>query len=677
MLKARPVAGDLELGQAFCDLIQPMVWQAGQRPGFLPEIRAMRQRVISLIAPARVEREIKLGPGGLRDTEFSVQLLQLVHGRADDRIRARGTFEGLDQLVACGYIGRDDGMQLRQAYQLQRVLEHRVQLRHLRRTHLLPLDDEAAMRHLARSLGSTPEALVERWRASTRLVQRLQQRLFYSPLLDTVSSIPTEGLLLSPAAARTRMAALGFDDPQSALGHIEALTKGTNRTAAIQRQLLPAMLDWFADGPNPDFGLLAFRRLSESLGRSSWYLRALRDEGYMAQRLARVASSSRYAVDLLRRAPEMVQMLSARSRLEPRSQDELRDAMVKAARRADDSDKAVASVRAMRRAELCRIALSDVLGDSDLDETMRALTALSAASIDAALAVAARDIEAPPVGVVAMGRWGGEEMNYSSDADVMYVVPDEVSREQLVAAQRLVGRAADVLGQPGPDPALHLDCDLRPEGRGGPQLRTVESYAAYYRNWSSTWESQALLRARPGAGELALAQQVVAAADRLRYPEPGLTDDQLLEIRRLKSRMETERIPKGVPRKRHLKLGPGGLADVEWTAQLLQLRHGAAHPELQTTSTLGALAAARGLGMVSDRQENELRQAWRRASGLRNAIMLVRGRASDSLPIHSRELATVGELVGYRTGQSSQLIDDTQRDMRLARRCFESLFWDS
>lgn len=675
LIKARPAAGDPELGQAFCDMVAPLVWQAGQRDGFLAEVRAMRQRVVSLIPPKQADREIKLGAGGLRDVEFSVQLLQLVHGRADDRIRARGTFEALHQLVGAGYVGRADGQELEQAYRFQRVLEHRIQLRHLRRTHLVP-DDPEALALVARAMAMTPADLTATWRASTRKVQRLQQRIFFSPLLDAVSAIPAEGLRLTTEAAETRMRALGFSDSRAALAHVRALTTGSTRTAEIQRQLMPAMLGWFADGPNPDFGLLAFRQLSDALGATSWYLRALRDEGWMASRLARVCSSSRYVVDLLKRAPETVQLLASDEELQPRDAAAITAAMLRAAGRHDDVEGAIASVRALRRAELCRIALADVLGNIRLETTGSWLSDLAAASIDAALAIARRDIGAPPVGVVALGRWGGREMSYASDADLMFVIADDAGADGVAAATALVRRAADILGRPGPDPALVLDSDLRPEGKDGAQVRTVSSYAAYYGKWSSTWEAQAMLRARPGAGDLALAAEVVGLIDPIRYPAGGLSQAQVLEIRKLKLRMESERIPRGVPRERHLKLGKGGLSDIEWTVQLLQLRHGHAVPALRTTSTLPALEALREASILTQGRAADLRDAWRRASQLRDVVMLARGRASDAFPADPRDLATVADLMGYPSGQTSRLVEETRRLLRRAAQVVDQVFWE-
>lgn len=675
MLKARPAAGDLELGQQFVDMVWPMVWQAGQRPEFLAEVRAMRDRVISLIPAKQATTEIKLGQGGLRDTEFSVQLLQLVHGRADERIRVRGTFTGLRQLVAAGYIGRADGAEMEQAYRFQRTLENRVQLRRLRRTHLIP-DDDLALGHIARSLGLTSQDLVETWRESTLQVRRLQQRIFFSPLLDAVSSVPTEGLTLTSEAAKARMRALGFNDPQAALGHLEILTKGVARRAEIQRQILPAMLGWFAEGPNPDFGLLAFRQLSEALGNSSWYLRAMRDDSFMAHRLARIASSSRFVVDLLKRAPEMIRMLSSSDELRPRSAEELTIAMQRAANRHDEPVRAVASMRALRRSELCRIALTDVLGHADLSTVGIALSDLASATLDAALSVARREIDAPELGVIAVGRWGGYEMSYSSDLDAMFVLPDGVEGKQVSRATELVRRVREIIGRPGPDPALILDTDLRPEGKGGPQVRTVSSYTAYYEKWASTWEAQMLVRARPGAGRRDLAEETLRSIDWFRYPEGGLTSTQVSDIRRLKSRMETERIPKGVPRERHLKLGPGGLSDVEWTVQLMQLNHAHEHPGLRTTSTIPAIELLAQIGLMRDDQATRLAESWRRASALRDAIMLVRGRASDALPTDARDLAAIAVLLGYQPGEASRLIDDTRRLMRRAYEVAEDLFWN-
>ena len=604
-----------------------------------------------------------------------MQLLQLVHGRGDERVRARGTFDALRALIAFSYIGRVDGAAMAEAYRTQRVLEHRVQLRRLRRTHLVP-DDDSGWAYLARSTGRTTDEVKGLWRSSTRAVERLQQRIFFSPLLDAVSAIPTAELRLSADAAQERLRVLGFEDARAALGHIQALTNGSSRAVEIQRQLMPVMLGWFAEGPNPDFGLLAFRQLSEALGASSWYLRALRDEGWMAQRLARIASSSRYVVNLLMRAPQMVQMLANREGLEPRPRELLSHSMKRDIGRASDQASAVASVRALRRSELCRVALADVLGSADVTTVGLALSDLAGATLDAALEIARHKVDAPQVGVIGMGRWSGCELGYASDVDAMFVIPDDSGPDGQVAAARLVRLACDLVGRPGPDPAMVVDADLRPEGKGGPLVRTKSSYLTYYAKWASAWEAQALLRARPAAGAQELAAAVLDELAGLRYPQAGVDATQIAEIRRLKLRMATERIPRGTDKERHLKLGPGGLSDIEWTIQLLQLQHAGNSPALRTPSTLKAIDVVEGLELLTGEQAASLRQAWLHVSRVRNAIMLVRGRPSDVLPIDYQEQAAVAELAGYGPGQHSQLVEDTIKVMRHALRVVNQIFWE-
>ena len=676
MLKARPMAGDLALAQEFVDLVWPMVWRVADNTQFVPETQAMRKRVISLLPAREANHEIKLGAGGLRDVEFSVQLLQLVHGRGDERLRLRGTFEALNALVDFGYVGRKDGFDLATAYKLQRLLEHRIQLYRLRRTHLMP-EDEVNQRWLARSLGlAETKELMHLWRASTRRVLALHQRLFYSPLLEAVARIPSEAVRLTSEAAETRLRALGYGDPKAALRHIEALSRGMSRQAEIQRQLLPAMLGWFTAGPNPDHGLLAFRQVSEALGGTPWYLRALRDGDAMAEHLAKILASSRYAVDLLMRAPQTAALLGDAAGLRPRPGVETLAEMLASSRRHDTPEAAINAIRAVRRSELLRLAMADLLGELSVEDLGLALSDVTTATIDAALEVAGRGQDwVPRIAVIAMGRWGGRELSYASDADAMIVIEDSDNPDATRIATTVVSRLRSLLSTPGPDPALEIDVDLRPEGKGGPIVRSLASYLAYYRRWASTWEAQALLRASVGAGDHPLGEQFLSAIDPIRYPTDGLTRAQLNEIRKLKARMEAERMPRGSDPVRNTKLGPGGLSDVEWVVQLFQLQHAGAEPSLRSTTTLGALAAAVEAGLITAEDAAALRTAWVLASRIRNAIMLLRGRASDTIPSDARELAAVAEILGYRKGESSLLLEDYRRRTRLSRHVMDRLFW--
>ena len=683
MLKARPCAGDLQLGQDFVDMVAPMVWRAAEREHFVSDAQAMRKRVVAHIPAREQGRELKLGEGGLRDVEFSVQLLQLVHGRVDERLRSRATLPALRALVDNGYVGREDGKGFGLAYRFLRTLEHRIQLFNLRRTHVLP-DSEPDLRRLGRSLGygDPVQQLLSTWRHCSARVRRLHQRLFYSPLLDVVARIPSSELRLTTSAAQDRLKALGYADPVAALRHIGSLGQGVSRQAEIQRQLLPAMLGWFAEAPNPDAGLLAFRQVSEALGTTPWYLRALRDEGAMAERLARILASSRFAVSLLTRAPQTVQMLAGEEELRPRPLAELAAEMRAAARRQSSTEAGIEAIRAIRRRELFRVAAADLLGELDVLGVGEAVSDLASATIDAALAVVragAPDPSAvPPIAVIAMGRWGGHEMSYASDCDAMFVMGDAApggGGDPTRAAAAVISEMRRLLARPGADPALALDADLRPEGKGGALIRSLTAYRNYYGRWSSTWELQALVRADALAGDAELGAELLAEIDTRRWPDGGLTAGQLSEIRKLKARVEAERLPRGADPAKHTKLGPGGLADVEWTLQLLQLQHAYALPELRSSRTITALRAARDAGLLDEADAGHLETAWLLASRVRNQIMLVRGRGSDSLPADNRELAALAELLGHGPGESSHLLAEYRRVTRRARGVVDRVFW--
>jgi glutamate-ammonia-ligase adenylyltransferase len=695
LLKARPIAGDLQLGARYEQLIAPLVWTAAERPDFVADVRAMRQRVVAHIPTGLGEREIKLGPGGLRDVEFAVQLLQLVHGRGDESLRVRGTLPALDALRDGGFVGRDDAVSLADAYTFLRTTEHRLQLRKLRRTHVVPEDPDqltwlaSAMGFRADARGDARAVWRAEWALHAREVRRLHEKLFYRPLLDAVARVPSAALRLTPAEAELRLRALGFAHPERALQHIEALTSGLSRRAALQKALLPVLLSDFADAPDPDAGLLAYRTVSDQLGTSSWYLRLLRDEGQVAVRLAYLLGTSRYVVRMLGRAPEALRMLADDGELRARDQNDLRSQLREAAARRDDPEEAVAAVRAARRHELLRTAFADLLGMADVESICAAISDTTEATLDVALQIAMRTVakehgaDALPLrfAVIAMGRLGGGETGYGSDADVMFVFePDETSAADSDTARialDVAGTLRSLLAAPSStDPPLDVDADLRPEGRNGPLVRSLASYAQYYDRWSSPWEAQALLRARFVAGDADLGARFRELIDPVRYPAGGLGPDGLTEIRRLKGRVDAERLPRGADPSRHTKLGRGGLADIEWTVQLLQLQNAGALPELRTTRTLDAIQACVAAALLSGQQGDSLAAAWRRATRLRNAIMLVRDRADDQVPAQGVPLLAVGRALGYPAHvDPGQVLDDYRRTARRARRVVEDVFY--
>ncbi|MDY2941630.1 MAG: bifunctional [glutamine synthetase] adenylyltransferase/[glutamine synthetase]-adenylyl-L-tyrosine phosphorylase [Varibaculum sp.] len=672
LLKARPIAGSPQLAKQFLEKIWPFTWEAAERDSFVEDARTMRSRVEQNIG-RQGERHIKLGAGGLRDIEFSVQLLQMVHGKADERLRVRDTLHALRALVDGGYIGRKTGSELAEYYRRLRVMEHRVQLYQLRRTHLLPTG-EADLRRVARCLGlETGEELTELWNRQRREIRSYQQDIFYQPLLPAVAGLSPDQVHLEPKAAEKRLRVLGYRDPAGARRHVAALASGVSRRATIQRHLLPVLLEWLADGPDPDGGLLNFRLLSEEIGSTSWYMTLLRDSRTVARRLCRLLSSSTFVSDQMRRHPESVKWLDKENRLAgPGRQEIIGQLEALAERYVDRPAEVFARLRNVRGRELLRIAISDVLANVDPQGSGKRISELNDAVMSVALNYVSR-VHDVRLAVIAMGRQGGQEPGYASDFDMMVVFDGELER-----ARNAINQLQQFLGESGPDPAMPVDLGLRPEGRDGQVARTLEGYREYYTRWISTWEQQALLRARFAAGDTALGEGVMELIDRVRYRgSPSVKE--IREIMLLKARMEKERLPHGVQPWRHVKLGPGGLSDVEWVVQVGQLKYAGENPKLAGTSTLAALTELSKSGHLNDNDAEKLRAAWLLASRIRAANTLATGKLAswklDVLHSESVILAKVSALLGYRSDSSQNLVDDYLRTSRQSRRVFNDLFY--
>ncbi|AKK11538.1 bifunctional [glutamine synthetase] adenylyltransferase/[glutamine synthetase]-adenylyl-L-tyrosine phosphorylase [Corynebacterium uterequi] len=700
LLKARPMTGDLNLGADYVEQLAPLVWAASQRESFVEDVQAMRTRVVDNVPAELRHRELKLGRGGLRDVEFAVQLLQLVHGRSDESLRVRPTTEALGTLINGGYVGREDGQALIRAYEQLRLLEHRLQLTRLRRTHALPEDeDHKAWEWLANASGYRPdpdasavEHLYRDLKALHRQVSGLHKQLFYRPLLNSVVTMSVAELRLSQAAAQNQLAALGYRFPDRAFEHLTALASGNSRKAKLQAILLPTLMEYLASTADPDAGLLNYRKLSEAAFDRTWFLRMLRDEGVVAQRLMFILGTSPYTADLLISAPDAIKQFSDGATGPKLLQNEAQwvyRALIAASKRHKDPDKAVSRARELRRLELARIASADLLGFMDTAQVCEELSVVWLAVLEAALRAEVRasldsgEYSHPParIAVIGMGRLGGRELGYGSDADVMVVAePAEgVADSDAVAwAIGVIERMRKRLSTPSDDPALDVDLGLRPEGRSGPIVRTIASYERYYQQWGETWEIQALQRAAHAAGDEEVGQRFLRAIDPLRYPARGASAQQVRDVRRMKARVDNERLPRGADRATHTKLGRGALTDIEWTVQLITLEHAHEIPGLHTTSTLDALAALAehdDPAVISAAQVHTLSDAWLLATRARNAIVLVRGKRKDQLPQPGPELAKVSGAAGWGASKYADFLDNYLKLTRRARNVVDEVFW--
>jgi [glutamine synthetase] adenylyltransferase / [glutamine synthetase]-adenylyl-L-tyrosine phosphorylase len=389
--------------------------------------------------------------------------------------------------------------------------------------------------------------------------------------------------------------------------------------------------------------------------------------------------------ELLMRAPEGIQSYADGPdgpKLLDVDPEGVARALVASAGRHADPVRAIAAARTLRRRELARIASADLLGMLEVTDVCKALTSVWVAVLQAALEAVIRantpDGGVPArIAVIGMGRLGGAELGYGSDADVMFVCDPVEGVDESAAVRWAVTIAEQVrtlLGTPSADPPLEVDAGLRPEGRNGSLVRTLASYETYYAQWAQPWEIQALLRAHRVAGDEDLGERFLLMVDKIRYPPGGFSAEFAQEIRRIKARVDAERLPRGADPNTHTKLGRGGLADIEWTVQLLQLRHADKVPALHNTSTLEALDAIGAAELIAEGDVDLLRQAWLTATRARNALVLVRGKPTDQLPGPGRQLNAVALAAGWGSDDGGEFLDSYLRVTRRAKAVVRKVF---
>jgi glutamate-ammonia-ligase adenylyltransferase len=666
LLRAAPVAGDPALGAQWATAAEHRVWGSPFTADDLRYVRAMKVRAEEEVRRRGVaEREVKRGPGGIRDVEFAAQLLQLVHGPVDRELRSANTVAALIALRDGGYVGTDDAAVLTDAYVFLRRVEHALQLEDGRQTHTVP-DDRSHRRTLARVLGfrGTPEGgPTERFddalATHRRQVRGIHERVWFRPLLDALSGAGP----LGPDAAAERLAAFGFTDVERTRQAVAELTRGLTRSSRMMQQLLPLLLDWLSTSPDPDLGLLGLRRLASGEQRSRTLAIAFRDSPEVARHLALLLGTSRHLGDILVANPDLTERLATPDRLRTRPGPELVERTLGSlAWRADRAEQQRALQRWHQR-HLLGVAARDVFGHAGVEVVGADLATLAEAALEVTLAALEPQI---PFAVVAFGRLGGNELGYASDLDLAFAY-DGSGPDAGAEAERLAtGLLRFVSGDTPAERVWAVDASLRPEGRNGPLARSLEGWRAYLDRWASTWERQAYLRARAVAGDADLGGRLVQHIHEAVWARP-FTEDDAREVRRMKVRIERERLGRDDDPEFHLKLGRGSLSDIEFTVQLLQLRHG-----VREAATIGALHALTEAGHLDADEAEVLEEAYRFCEHTRNRSFLVVG-AGDSLPIRPEQATPLARSLGFTV---AGLRTEYRRLTRRARRVVEHRFYD-
>lgn len=704
LLKARPVAGDAALGAAFTEAAAEAVWTRPWGAAEIREARDMKARTEAALARRGLaQREVKSGPGGIRDVEFSVQLLQLVHGRADPRLREPATLPAIGELARGGYVSGADAAVMEASYRYLRTVEHRLQLVEERQVHAVPTDPvERSV--LARVLGyrdrPAQTALVrfdDELRRHRRGAREVHERLFFRPLLEAFAILPAvpataarraatdaaarrtaataqaagrpvtsepvpAGPAMTPGAVSERLAAFGFSDAQRTRAALAELAQGLTRSSRLMAQMLALVLSWLSEEPDPELGLLRLRTLADGAHRRALLVATFRDSPLAARRLCHLLGTSGSLHELLRHEPELIPTLGDDAALALATRAELVE-RGRAALRSGRSGSPTHALLRFKQSQLLRIAARDLLGMDGVEATGAALSVLAEAVLEVALEAVAGPL---PMAIVAMGRLGGGELSYASDLDLMVVLGAQ-GGAGLEAGEEAVQDLLRLLHGPTPaERVFSVDPNLRPEGRQGRLARSLEGYRIYYERWARTWERQALVRARPVAGSAVLGQSFAALVDDFVWAAP-FTDQDVRDVRRMKARVERERVPPGEDARFHLKLGPGALADVEWTAQLLQLEH-----KVPSTGTLDALAALHAAGVLDAAETSALVDAYRRCEQVRNRWSLMGGTPADSLPVAGDRL---GALAHSLDTTPTELRQGYRRVTRRARRVVRARFY--
>jgi len=638
LVKARPVAGDLDLGRRFEASVAEFVYPAELGAGAIEEVRRTKVRIEEYVrARGKEAIEVKRGRGGIRDVEFAVQLLQIVHGRRDERLREPNSLRALAALAREGYVAEQDALALADAYRFLRRVEHRLQMVRDLQTHELP-EDRPALTRLARSLGLSGAAeLADAYDRQTGLVRGLHERLFYRPLLEAFAGPAVARPGVDRPATMELLAGLGFRGPGPAFEVLHRLVDPETRLGKVLAHVFPVMAPALALAANPDAALARLERVARAMaGRPDLADELAADPG-LARRLAHVVAASSFATDMLVGRPEVLSQ-GASDRGDPQDLDA----------------RLVGVVAAYAARELAP------------KEVGRSLAGIADRVVERAVAAAAPGV---PFAAVGLGKLGAEELNFASDLDLVFVYEGEgpvAFQEAERAAERVLAEIRAAGWEPDPD--------LRPEGRSGPLARSVAAFLEYWERWAEPWEFQSLLRARFVAGEPGLGRRFESLAADFAYPEQ-LPASWIAGIRRMRVRIERERVRPQEAARFAFKLGYGSLADVQFAVELALMRHGGEHPEVRTRRTLDAIEGLAAARFMEDSVALALGEAFTFLSDVKDALEVDRRVHAEAVPPAPEDQVALARRLGYEEYPRQAFLEDYRRITRRARRAMERVFY--
>jgi glutamate-ammonia-ligase adenylyltransferase len=705
MLKARPIAGDADLGAAFLSEIHPFVYRRFLDFNTVEEIEEMKKKVDSSLSRDRSDRDVKLGPGGIREIEFVVQALQLVHGGRDQRLQKRSTLETLRALADLSLLERGQAAALAEAYRFLRDVEHKLQIVHERQTQRIP-DDPEGVRLLARRLGyhlrsragGTDETAA--FRADLHrhrdVVRHAFSRLFVSPRSEIRREADDEvvDLLqhLEDRDATARLVAMGFRDPASAVGHLLRLRDGPRFSPASPRRkkalyaLAPALLAAIRKASDPDQALLHMAEFISAIGARSSFLALLEQNPETLRLLVGLFGSSDYLSSFFVRHPELLDnLVRADLALVRKDRAALEADLAGLLAVAADYEAQLDALRRFRNEELLRIGVNDIHGLLEPADVEAELSRLAEVCLAGALLVAAGSLQerygrSPGrFAVIALGKLGRSAITYNSDLDLIFVYDANGSEAQRGPAPheyftKLAQRLMVVLQITTREGYVYkIDTRLRPSGSHGPLVSSLEAFREYHRTSSALWERQALVSARGVAGDVSLIAETEAVAQGFVFGR-GLEEKEVAEIARMRRRMEQELAHEEAGHV-DLKTGRGGLVDVEFIAEMLVLRHGHDHPSVRQRRTEEALDALRDVGALAPADHDALVEGYRFLRRVESRLRIERDQAVHTLDPSDPRLGALARRLGYSgDGAEQRLLGDVEATRARVRAIFERVF---
>lgn len=692
LLRARPVAGAIEIGEQLLVELTRFIYRRYLDFDTLRQLRAMKRQIEQeLRSPDLIERNIKLGRGGIRELEFIVQSLTLIYGGRDPRLRTAKTLDAIGRLASYGYLASDRAQHLREAYRFLRDVEHKLQVVAGLQTHTLP-QGRAERGTLAARLGFGKTAQApERLRAELERHRGLVATQFREMLAGGGERRGVKASAAAEIAWRAAregdtdfaaLAELGFNRAAESVNHLVLLASGATQSSASpqRRELLerlgPELLDEIRGLADPDLALMNLAAFITAVGARTSFLGLLEEHPATRRVLLKLFASSSHLSALFIRHPEILDTLVRSDLVQVRrSAAALHQELEELVGSSVDFESRLDAIRAFRQQEFLRVAIADLAGNLELEDVQAELTLLAETVLRVALQLAFAETERryPMVAglklcAMAMGRLGAGEMSYNSDLDLIFVYhePDDAVPGAREVAARTVQKLIAILEVPTREGiAYKLDLRLRPSGNAGPLVASLEGFREYHRQSSAVWERQALIRGRAVAGDPWLAGEVEAARREFVF-ERGLRPAEVGEIAAMRERMERE-IGAETSQRLNLKQGRGGLVDVEFLTQMMALRHGHEFPALRQYGTVELLRAIARSGLMAARDAADLESDYRFMLRLEDRLRIESDQAAWALPTAPRELTPLARRMGYSGADAAQhlLADLAQRRARV------------